>query len=85
MLHRHHGRLVKRAANNRFTQLRRRGRGQVEKRPLTDLYNQRPIWLNLAHQKLDRSVLAAYGWSRDRFDVAILQRLLALRPARSGR
>ena len=26
-----------------------------------DLYNERPIWLKLAHEKLDRAVLAAYA------------------------
>ena len=31
-------------------------------RTLTNLYNQRPTWLLLAHEKLDRAVFAAYGW-----------------------
>jgi hypothetical protein len=30
---------------------------------LTNLYNGRPDWLTLAHQKLDEAVFAAYGWS----------------------
>ena len=30
--------------------------------PLTNLYNQRPAWLDLAHKKLDAAVFAAYGW-----------------------
>ncbi len=29
-------------------------------RTLTNLYNQRPAWLRIAHEKLDRAVLAAY-------------------------
>lgn len=33
---------------------------ELKKRTLTNLYNQRPTWLDLAHQKLDRAVLAAY-------------------------
>jgi len=44
----------------------------LKKRTLTNLYNQRPTWLKLAHEQLDRSVLAAYalvdpqgGWSED--------------------
>ena len=41
-------------------------------RTLTHLYNERPTWLKLAHEALDRAVLAAYavvdpegGWSED--------------------
>ena len=33
-----------------------------KKRTLTNLYNQRPTWLDLAHRKLDEAVLDAYGW-----------------------
>lgn len=32
----------------------------LKKRTLTNLYNDRPTWLKLAHDKLDRAVLAAY-------------------------
>jgi len=45
---------------------------RFKKRTLTHLYNERPTWLKLAHEKLDRAVLAAYaaidpdgGWSED--------------------
>jgi hypothetical protein len=45
---------------------------RFKQRTLTHLYNQRPTWLKLAHEKLDRAVLAAYaavdpagGWSED--------------------
>ena len=34
---------------------------RLKKRTLTTLYNERPTWLRLAHQKLDRAVLAAYA------------------------
>jgi hypothetical protein len=34
----------------------------LEKCTLTNLYSQRPEWLHLAHLKLDRAVLDAYGW-----------------------
>jgi len=44
----------------------------------TNLYNARPTWLGLAHQKLDRAVLAAYGWPADLSDDQILERLLVL-------
>lgn len=47
-------------------------------RTLTNLYNQRPAWLRLAHDQLDRAVLAAYGWLPDLADDDLLARLLAL-------
>ncbi|MBI4567494.1 MAG: class I SAM-dependent DNA methyltransferase [Planctomycetes bacterium] len=36
---------------------------ELKKRTLTNLYNQRPMWLALTHAALDRAVLSAYGWS----------------------
>jgi type II restriction/modification system DNA methylase subunit YeeA len=50
----------------------------LKKRTLTNLYNERPTWLDLAHRKLDQAVLDAYGWPRDITDDEILSRLLAL-------
>jgi hypothetical protein len=50
----------------------------LKKRTLTNLYNERPMWLDLAHKKLDDAVLDAYAWPRDLPDEAILERLLAL-------
>ena len=45
---------------------------RLKKRTLTNLYNERPQWLKLSHEKLDRAVLAAYAatdpggdWSED--------------------
>ncbi|MGD0540994.1 MAG: DNA methyltransferase [Tepidisphaeraceae bacterium] len=45
---------------------------RLKKRTLTNLYNERPTWLRVAHEKLDRAVLAAYAavdpegkWSED--------------------
>ena len=32
---------------------------------MTNLYNDRPTWLELAHLDLDRAVLAAYGWPEE--------------------
>jgi hypothetical protein len=55
----------------------------LRQRTLTNLYNQRPTWLALAHAKLDEAVLAAYGWPADLADEEILQRLLALNHARA--
>jgi type II restriction/modification system DNA methylase subunit YeeA len=51
---------------------------ELKKRTLTNLYNQRPTWLDLAHRKLDDAVLDAYGWPHDLSDQEILSRLLAL-------
>ena len=50
----------------------------LAKRTLTNLYNQRPTWLALAHQKLDSAVFAAYGWPDSLTDDEILERLLDL-------
>ena len=52
------------------------------KRTLTNLYNARPTWLDLAHQRLDQAVFAAYGWPADLSDDDILARLLELNLAR---
>ena len=51
---------------------------ELKKRTLTNLYNERPTWLDLAHKKLDRAVFDAYGWPHDLSDEQILERLLAL-------
>jgi hypothetical protein len=49
---------------------------KLQKRTLTNLYNERPTWLALAHLKLDAAVAAAYGWPADLADEEILERLL---------
>ncbi|MEO8356260.1 MAG: DNA methyltransferase [Chloroflexota bacterium] len=51
---------------------------EKKKRTLTNLYNARPIWLDLAHKRLDEAVFAAYGWKSDLGDEEILEKLLAL-------
>ncbi len=51
-------------------------REDLKKRTLTNLYNERPTWLQLAHEKLDQAVLDAYGWPHDISDDEILARLL---------
>ena len=58
----------------------------LAERTLTRLYNQRPAWLDAAHQSLDEAVAAAYGWtdySAEMPDEEILKRLLAMNLARS--
>ena len=57
---------------------------KLKKRTLTNLYNERPAWLDLAHQKLDAAVAAAYGWPADLSDDQILERLLALNLERAA-
>ena len=45
-------------------------------RTLTNLYNQRPTWLDLAHRKLDAAVFAAYHLPPNLTDDQILEKLL---------
>lgn len=54
-----------------------------KKRTLTNLFNERPTWLELAHKKLDEAVFAAYGWPSNLTDEEILERLLKLNLERS--
>ena len=56
---------------------------ELNKRTLTNLYNQRPTWLANAHATLDAAVAAAYGWPADLTDAEILEKLLALNLQRS--
>lgn len=58
----------------------------LKKRTLTNLYNARPAWLDLAHKALDQAVATAYNWpdySPETPDEEILRRLLALNLERS--
>jgi hypothetical protein len=57
---------------------------ELAKRTLTNLYNVRPSWLNLAHQKLDATVFAAYGWDAGMSDEKILAKLMELNLERAG-
>lgn len=50
---------------------------ELKKRTLTNLYNQRPTWLDLAHKKLDTAV-DVDGLLHHLSDDEILERLLAL-------
>jgi len=60
----------------------------LKTRTLTNLYNQRPTWLQNAHAALDRAVWDAYGWDDpvpgEVEDDTILARLLALNGERAG-
>lgn len=61
----------------------------LKKRTLTNLYNQRPAWLDHAHARLDAVVAEAYGWGEDwragrLGEAEILARLFALNQERAG-
>jgi type II restriction/modification system DNA methylase subunit YeeA len=56
----------------------------LKKRTLTDLYNERPAWLDHAHRALDEAVAAAYGWPVDFSDEEVLERLFKLNQERAA-
>lgn len=57
---------------------------KLAKRTLTNLYNERPTWLDLAHKRLDEAVFAAYGWPTTLSDEDLLSRLLVLNLERAA-
>ena len=57
----------------------------LKKRTLTNLYNERPAWLDHAHKELDEAVAAAYGWPADLSDEEILKRLFDLNQERAAK
>jgi type II restriction/modification system DNA methylase subunit YeeA len=56
----------------------------LKTRTLTNLYNQRPEWLAMAHHRLDAAVAAAYGWPADLTDDQVLEHLFALNQERAA-
>ena len=54
------------------------GDSELRRRTLTNLYNDPPTWLRLAHERLDEAVSAAYGWPADLTDGEMIARLLWL-------
>jgi hypothetical protein len=56
---------------------------KLAKRTLTNLYNERPTWLEVAHRRLDAAVFAAYGWDAAMDDEALLAALLELNQRRA--
>lgn len=56
----------------------------LKKRTLTNLYNERPTWLDNAHRDLDAAVAAAYGWPEDIGEEEALARLLDLNRERAA-
>jgi restriction-modification enzyme MmeI-like protein len=79
------GQAAKELVEQRDRWLNAEGLSEAEKkkRTLTNLYNARPTWLDLAHKRLDETVFAAYGWKPDLSDEEILEKLLALNLERS--
>ncbi len=57
---------------------------KLAKRTLTNLYNERPTWLDLIHKRLDAAVFAAYGWPANLSDDDLLAKLLALNLERAA-
>ena len=57
---------------------------ELKRRTLTNLYNQRPTWLDNVHRRLDAAVADAYGWPADLVEGEILERLLAQNLERAG-
>jgi hypothetical protein len=62
---------------------------ELKTRTLTNLYNQRPTWLQHVHAALDRALWAASGWPVDEDQPTVEEdvipaRLLALNGERSG-
>jgi type II restriction/modification system DNA methylase subunit YeeA len=61
---------------------------ELKKRTLTNLYNARPAWLDMAHRRLDQAVAAAYGWTdwgaSGLPDDEVLARLFALNQERAA-
>jgi hypothetical protein len=55
----------------------------LKKRTLTNLYNERPAWLDNTHRELDEAVAVAYGWPSDMDDDEILRRLFELNQERA--
>jgi len=57
---------------------------RLKKRTLTNLYNERPTRLEVAHKALDEAVFAAYGWPPDMAGEDLDGELFALNLQRVG-
>jgi hypothetical protein len=69
---------------DRIVPISRNAETILKKRTLTNLYNERPAWLDNAHCELNAAVAAAYGWPADIGEEDALGRLLALNRERSA-
>ncbi|NBC33868.1 MAG: class I SAM-dependent DNA methyltransferase, partial [Alphaproteobacteria bacterium] len=57
----------------------------LKKRTLTNLYNERPAWLDALHKRLDAAVARAYGWPETISDDEALARLFTLNQHRANK
>jgi type II restriction/modification system DNA methylase subunit YeeA len=57
---------------------------ELKERTLTNLYNERPAWLEQAHARLDEAVFAAYVWPSNLTTAETVERLLALNHGRAS-
>ena len=58
---------------------------ELRRRTLTNQYNDPPTWLQLAHDRLDEAVTAAYGWPADIADGEVIAWLLELNLGREAK
>ena len=58
---------------------------ELKNRTLTNLYNARPTWLQMVHDRLDKAVWDAYGWPYGVSEAESLERLLALNLERAAK
>jgi len=85
--------LVKRAPEvvlgypDRILPVNEKAAAVLKKRTLTNLYNERPAWLNNVDRKLDAAVATAYGWTdwgNGLSDEVVLERLFKLNQERAA-
>jgi type II restriction/modification system DNA methylase subunit YeeA len=69
---------------DRLIPVNEKAAAELKKRTLTNLYNQRPAWLENAHKRLDDAVAAAYGWPADISEEQALKKLLELNLSRAA-
>jgi len=70
---------------DRFQPRNTKAATELKRRTLTNLYNQRPAWLENAHQDLDAAVARAYGWPADISNEEVLEALLKINAERAKR
>ena len=58
---------------------------ELKRRTLTELYNQRPKWLENAHRQLDDAVVKAYGWPDHLDDDSLLEQLFEMNQSRTNK
>lgn len=69
---------------NRLIPVNEEAARKLRGRTLTNLYNERPAWLQHAHKALDDAVAGAYGWPDGLSDAEVLGRLFTLNQARAA-